>query len=64
MKEKIRVEPKGLGDLIHTITFVTGIEKVTKTITESIGIKDCGCNKRKEQLNKLFPFNNEYSNSK
>lgn len=35
---------KGLGDVIANIT-------------EAIGIEPCeGCNKRKEQLNRLFPF--------
>ena len=39
---------KGLGDSIEKITKVTGIK--------SLGKKDCGCNKRKEKLNKMFPY--------
>tara|TARA_R110002072_G_scaffold19596_9_gene72560 strand:- start:505 stop:657 length:153 start_codon:yes stop_codon:yes gene_type:complete len=44
---------KGLGDSIEKITKATGIKKVVDKIT---GKKDCGCNKRKEKLNKMFPY--------
>ena len=46
---------KGLGDSIEKITKATGIKKVVNKIT---GNKDCGCNKRKNTLNRLFPYNN------
>ena len=46
---------KGLGDSIEKITKATGIKKVVDKIT---GNKDCGCNKRKYTLNRLFPYNN------
>jgi hypothetical protein len=46
---------KGLGDSIEKITKATGIKKVVNKIT---GNKDCGCNKRKDTLNRLFPYNN------
>lgn len=41
---------KGLGDTIDKITTATGIKKVVNTISNATG-KDCGCGKRKEQLN-------------
>jgi len=44
---------KGLGDSIEKITKATGIKKVVDKIA---GKKDCGCNKRKEKLNKMFPY--------
>ena len=44
---------RGLGDTIEKITKATGIKKVVDKIT---GKKDCGCNKRKETLNKAFPY--------
>ena len=47
------MKPKGLGDTIETIAKLTGIKKVFDKIT---GEKDCGCNKRKEALNKKFPY--------
>jgi len=42
---------KGLGDTIEKIAKITGIKKVVEAVTE-----DCGCQKRKEMLNKKFPY--------
>lgn len=49
-----RKQSKGLGDDIEKITKATGIKKVVDTFAELTGI-DCGCDARKEKLNKLFP---------
>ena len=49
---------KGLGDSIEKITKATGINKVVNKISE-VTKKDCGCSKRKETLNRLFPYNNK-----
>lgn len=43
---------KGLGDTIEKITEVTGIKKATKFLFG----EDCGCDERKEKLNKLVPY--------
>jgi hypothetical protein len=43
---------KGLGDTIDQITTVTGIKSLVKFVAG----EDCGCNQRKEALNKLFPY--------
>ena len=48
---------KGLGDSIEKITKATGIKKIVNTVSKVTG-KDCGCGKRKETLNRLFPYNN------
>ncbi len=45
---------KGLGDDIEKITKATGIKKVVDAFVDATGI-DCGCDARKEKLNKLFP---------
>ena len=50
-------KPKGLGDSIERITKATGIKKVVNKISKKTG-KDCGCNNRKNTLNRLFPYNN------
>ena len=56
---------EGLGDVVEYITTKTGlkiaVKKVAKAafeagLTES---EDCGCNKRKEALNKAVPFNKQ-----
>ena len=49
-------QSKGLGDTIEKITTATGIKSLTQLAMEAVGKKDCGCNKRKEKLNKLFPY--------
>ena len=48
---------KGLGDTIEKITEYTGIKKVVETVSKVTG-KDCGCNKRRDTLNRVFPYNN------
>lgn len=54
--EKHRVKPRGLGDLVEKLTFQTGVSAVVKKAADALGIEDCGCAKRQEQLNNLFPF--------
>ena len=49
------LQSKGLGDSIEKITKITGIEKIVKKVAG----EDCGCKKRKEALNKLFPYKNK-----
>jgi len=48
---------KGLGDSIEKITKATGIHSLAQYGAKIAGKKDCGCNKRKERLNRLFPYN-------
>jgi len=43
---------KGLGDTVEKIAKATGIKKVVDTIVK----KDCGCGKRRDILNKKFPY--------
>ena len=49
---------KGLGDSIEKFTKATGIKKVVDTVSKATG-KDCGCGKRQDTLNRLFPYNNK-----
>ena len=56
---------KGLGDVVDYITTKSGIKVAVKGLAKaahSAGITetpDCGCEKRKEALNKAVPFNNK-----
>jgi len=43
---------EGLGDTLEKVFKKTGIDKVAKWV---LG-EDCGCDKRKEKLNKIFPY--------
>ena len=45
-------ESKGLGDTIEKFTTATGIKKVVETVTGG----GCGCSKRKQKLNIMFPY--------
>ena len=49
---------KGLGDTVAKLTKATGIKKVVNKISK-VTKKDCGCEKRKETFNRLFPYNNK-----
>ena len=50
----------GLGDAIEVVTTVTGIKKATELVSKAAN-KDCGCNKRRDQLNAKFPFGSNQS---
>jgi len=54
-KRESKKASKGLGDDIEKITKATGIKKVVEKAAELVGLEDCGCENRKEILNKLFP---------
>jgi len=51
----MKSKSKGLGDSIEKFTTKTGIKKATNYIFDKLGM-DCGCEKRKERLNSLFPY--------
>jgi len=46
---------KGFGDTVEKFTKATGIKQVVDTISKATG-KDCGCSKRKDSLNRAFPY--------
>lgn len=48
-------KPKGLGDTIEQFTEATGIKKVVKAIAG----EDCGCDERRDKLNKIFPYSRQ-----
>ena len=51
------MKSKGLGDSIDKFTKATGIKTMTETISKGLNIP-CGCEARKKQLNKIFPYKN------
>jgi hypothetical protein len=50
------MESRGLGDSIEKITKTTGLKTLTELAMQAIGKKSCGCNRRKQWLNKQFPY--------
>jgi hypothetical protein len=53
---KTMAQQKGLGDTIAEFTKVTGLDKIAERVAKAAGKEDCGCNKRRETLNKKFPY--------
>ena len=49
------MKSKGLGDTIEKITTATGIKSVVDKVSKATG-KECGCSKRKDSLNRAFPY--------
>jgi len=45
---------RGVGDTVDKILQKTKIKQIVDRVTDG----DCGCNERKEALNKKFPYKN------
>ena len=50
------MKSRGLGDTVEKFTKATGIKKLTEIAVKATGAKGCGCNERKNWLNKQFPY--------
>ncbi len=49
---------KGLGDTIEKLTTRTRIKALVEANRKRRGKKECGCKRRKDKLNKMFPYKN------
>lgn len=49
-------ESTGLGDTIAKFTHLTGIDKAVEKVVKMAGKEDCGCGRRREVLNEIFPY--------
>lgn len=47
---------QGLGDAVADLTHLTGIDQLAKLYEQTTG-KSCGCDQRRQTLNRLFSFN-------
>ena len=43
---------RGFGDSVEKFTTKTGIKKVVNKVTKAAGVEDCGCDKRRDTLNR------------
>ena len=50
------IKSRGIGDTIEKIMKATGVKNLVETVSGAIGIEDCGCEARKDALNKMFPY--------
>lgn len=57
-----KAESKGLGDSIAKFTHAVGLDKVAETVATAVGKSDCGCKKRQQKLNDLFPYTSNKEN--
>jgi len=53
---KPKGKSKGFGDTIAKITHATGLNKVAEAVAKAAGHEDCGCGRRQDKLNELFPY--------
>ena len=51
-----KLKSKGFGDTIAKITHATGLDKVADKVAKMAGKEDCGCGRRKDILNEIFPY--------
>jgi hypothetical protein len=54
--KKTKKKSEGLGDSIAYLTNLLKIDTAVKKITEAMGFEDCGCERRRETLNEMFPY--------
>ena len=47
---------RGFGDSVEKFTTRTGIKKVVEKVSKAAGVEDCGCDERRDSLNRVFPF--------
>ena len=55
---KLNEKSKGLGDTIEKITTATGVKAVVDKVSKATG-KPCGCQERRDTLNRKFPYNSK-----
>lgn len=51
------MKSKGLGDTIHKFTKATGIKKMVDSVAKATN-RDCGCDSRRDALNRIVPYKN------
>lgn len=58
MIQVVKKKQEGLGDTVKYLFDKTGVSYAVKKAAEAVGIGDCGCAKRQEMLNNIFPYGN------
>tara|TARA_R100001591_G_scaffold114885_1_gene129793 strand:- start:446 stop:613 length:168 start_codon:yes stop_codon:yes gene_type:complete len=52
---KWNAKSRGLGDTVEKFTTATGIKRVVNNVSKVMK-SDCGCNERRDTLNRVFPY--------
>jgi hypothetical protein len=50
------MKSRGLGDTIEKFTHFFGLDKLAEFVAKMFGKKDCGCKRRRDKLNEIFPY--------
>jgi hypothetical protein len=50
---------EGLGDTVAKVTELLMLDQLAQKLAEAMGKEDCGCSRRQEKLNELFPYKNK-----
>tara|TARA_Y100001937_G_scaffold101563_1_gene139365 strand:+ start:318 stop:491 length:174 start_codon:yes stop_codon:yes gene_type:complete len=53
------MKSRGLGDTIHKFTTATGIKTVVDHVSKGLNIP-CGCEGRRQALNRLVPYKDQF----
>ena len=53
----LKEKSKGFGDTVAKVTKLTGIKSVVDTVSAKTG-KSCGCQKRRDALNRYYKTKN------
>lgn len=51
--EDIPSKQKGLGDVVESSVKFLSLDRIAKIVANMVGQEDCGCEERKEFLNKI-----------
>ena len=54
--QNVSNKSKGFGDTVAKMTKATGLDQVANRMAKAAGMNDCGCNKRRDTLNRVFPY--------
>lgn len=50
------MKSQGLGDTVAKVLKFFYIDRLADKIAHLLGYEDCGCTRRKNTLNKIFPY--------
>lgn len=53
------MQSRGLGDTVAKFTKFTRLDKLAKFVAKALGYEDCGCERRRDKLNKRFSYKNK-----
>lgn len=53
-----KIDSRGFGDDIEKVAKKLGLDRVADKVAKAAGKEDCGCSKRRDALNKMFPYKN------